>query len=151
GAAAASKGAPRAGSQQRRSAKASRSSSRPSRRDIDEDEREFQGWDGETKKGTRRSSSSKSSRAARDDGSVGRRVRPSSTPGSSRSSSRYQESGTSRRRSRGMELVPSRRSPPKSSMLSGLAATMKGKAASMQEDAKGKVSYVEMSCVSAPL
>lgn len=87
GAAAASKGAPRAGSQQRRSAKASRSS-RPSRRDIDEDEREFQGWDGETKKATRRSSSSKSSGAARDDGSVGRRVRPSSTPGSSRSSSR---------------------------------------------------------------
>lgn len=50
-----------------------------------------------------------------------------------------------------MELVPSRRSPPKSSMLSGLAATMKGKAASMQEDAKGKVSYAAMSCVSAPL
>lgn len=46
-----------------------------------------------------------------------------------------------------MELVPSRRSPPKSSMLSGLAATMKGKAASMQEDAKGKVSYAAMSCV----
>ncbi|CAM9163871.1 unnamed protein product, partial [Ectocarpus fasciculatus] len=138
GAAAASKGAPRAGSQQRRSSKASRSS-RPSRRDVDEDEREFQGWEGETKKGARRSSSSKSNRAARDDGSVGRRARPSSTPGSSRSSSRYQESGTSRRRSRGMELVPSRRSPPKSSMLSGLAATMKGKAASMQEDAKGKV------------
>lgn len=41
-----------------------------------------------------------------------------------------------------MELVPSRRSPPKNSMLSGLAATMKGKAASMQEDAKGKVSWL---------
>lgn len=39
-----------------------------------------------------------------------------------------------------MELVPSRRSPPKNSVLAGLAATMKGKAASMQEDAKGKVS-----------
>lgn len=55
---------------------------------------------------------------------------------------RYHEAGRSRERpsrGRGMELVPSRRSPPKSSMFSGLAATMKGKAASMQEDAKGKV------------
>eukprot|EP00752_Nemacystus_decipiens_P008003 g7150.t1 len=38
-----------------------------------------------------------------------------------------------------MELVPIRRNPPKNSMLAGLAATVKGKAASMQEDAKGKV------------
>lgn len=38
-----------------------------------------------------------------------------------------------------MELVPSRCGPPKNGMLAGLAATMKGKAASMQEDAKGKV------------
>lgn len=49
--------------------------------------------------------------------------------------------GSRDRRSRagGMELVPSRRSPPKSSMFSGLAASVKGKATSMQEDAKGKV------------
>lgn len=53
---------------------------------------------------------------------------------------RYQERGSNRRRGQGMELVPSRRSPPNNSMLAGLAATMKGKAASMQEDAKGKVS-----------
>lgn len=44
------------------------------------------------------------------------------------------------RRGQGMELVPSRRGPAKSSMLAGLAASVKGKAASMQEDAKGKVS-----------
>lgn len=41
-----------------------------------------------------------------------------------------------------MELVPSRRGSPKSSVFSGLAATMKGKAASMSEDAKGKVGLV---------
>lgn len=38
-----------------------------------------------------------------------------------------------------MEMVPHRRNPTKSSMFTGLAATVKGKAASMQEDAKGKV------------
>lgn len=52
---------------------------------------------------------------------------------------RYHDSGGSHRRSHGMELVPSRRGAAKGSMLAGLAATMKGKAASMQEDAKGKV------------
>lgn len=57
--------------------------------------------------------------------------------------SSYQDGRGSRdRRSRGsgMEMVPHRRNPPKSSMFTGLAATVKGKAASMQEDAKGKVS-----------
>lgn len=56
-------------------------------------------------------------------------------------SRRYQERGSAsnRRRGHGMELVPSRRTPPKNSMLAGLAATVKGKAALMQEDAKGKV------------
>lgn len=53
---------------------------------------------------------------------------------------RYQERGSNRRRGQGMELVPSRRSPSKSSKLAGLGATMKGMAALMQEDAKGKVS-----------
>lgn len=38
-----------------------------------------------------------------------------------------------------MEIVPHRRNPPKNSMFAGLAATVKGKATSMQEDAKGKV------------
>lgn len=60
---------------------------------------------------------------------------------------RYHDSGGSRRRSHGMELVPSRRGPAKGSMLAGLAATMKGKAASMQEDAKGKVCVCSTSCV----
>lgn len=65
---------------------------------------------------------------------------------------RYQEAGRSRdrpSRGRGMEMVPSRRSPPKSSMLSGLAATMKGKAASIQEDAKGKVCRHRFYCIVA--
>ncbi|CAM9379904.1 unnamed protein product, partial [Pylaiella littoralis] len=135
GAAAASKGAPRAGGH-RRSSKTS--GSRPSRQRDTEDDRDFQGWNDETRKGGRRSSSGKSSRAVRSDGPGSSRARTSST-GSSRSSSRYQESGSNRRRGQGLELVASRRNPPKNSMLAGLAATMKGKAASMQEDAKGKV------------
>lgn len=38
-----------------------------------------------------------------------------------------------------MELVPSRRGQPKPSVFAGIAATVKGRAAAMQEDAKGKV------------
>lgn len=45
----------------------------------------------------------------------------------------------SHRGGHGMEMVPSRRSPPKTSMFAGIAATVKGKAAAIQEDAKGKV------------
>lgn len=65
---------------------------------------------------------------------------------------RYQESGSNRRRGQGLELVASRRNPPKNSMLAGLAATMKGKAASMQEDAKGKVSWLDsrIDCCTKP-
>lgn len=51
-----------------------------------------------------------------------------------------------RNRAHGMELVPSRRGQPKPSMLAGIAATVKGRAAAMQEDAKGKVGsyYVQI-------
>eukprot|EP00904_Undaria_pinnatifida_P012671 jgi/Undpi1/8534/HiC_scaffold_25.g11001.m1 len=140
-AAGSSKGASRPGSQRRSAAKAA-GSGRRSNRNRDE-EREFGDHlsmkDG-VGEGARRPKS-KSRKEARSSGSARGRSRPSPAS-SSRSSSRYHEAGRSRERpsrGRGMELVPSRRSPPKSSMFAGLAATMKGKAASMQEDAKGKV------------
>lgn len=87
GAAAASKGAPRAGGHRRASKTAG---SRPSRSQRDkQDDREFQDWDGDARKGPRSRTSpvSKPSRGTRSGGSGSSRVRPSST-GSSRSSSR---------------------------------------------------------------
>lgn len=85
GAAAASKGAPRAGGHRRASKTAG---SRPSRSQRDaQDDREYQDWDGDTRKGPKRTTSIKPSRATRSVGSESSRVRPSST-GSARSSSR---------------------------------------------------------------
>lgn len=84
GAAAASKGAPRAAGHRRSSKTAG---SRSSRQRDTEDDRDLQGWNGEARKGTRRPSGSKSSRGARGDGLGNSRVR-SSSAGSSRSSSR---------------------------------------------------------------
>lgn len=85
GAAAASKGAPRAGGQRRTSKTAG---SRPSRSQRDaEDDQDFQNWNGDPRKGERRSGS-RPSRGAHSSGSGSSRVRPSSH-GSSRSRSRF--------------------------------------------------------------
>ncbi len=85
GAGAASKGVPRAGGQRRTSKTAG---SRPSRSQREaQDDQDFQNWNGEARKGERRSSS-RSSRGARSSGSGSSRVRPSSH-GSSRSRSRF--------------------------------------------------------------
>ena len=52
---------------------------------------------------------------------------------------------TRRTDGRGMEVVPSKRSSTKNSMLAGLATTVKGKATSLREDARGKVDQLLVS------
>lgn len=55
---------------------------------------------------------------------------------------RHAQDGSKRHRhsrDRGKELVLSRGNPPKASMFSGIAASLKGRAAVMQEEARGKV------------
>ncbi|CAM9265515.1 unnamed protein product [Sphacelaria rigidula] len=140
---AASKGASRGSSHRRVSSVAS---GHPRRTNKDTKDEDWESREHAITAGTaRRSSRSKPDRNPENKGPTSdrRRVRPSSSspsrsryPNSSKNSSRERRGHS---RGHGMELVPSRRGQPKPSMLSGIAATVKGRAAAMQEDAKGKM------------
>lgn len=144
---AASKGASRSGGHRRTSTPTS-SHSRRSHKEREEDweSPECEVSAGTVGKVTRRPTRGKNDKKVQREGSTSRRKHayPSSSS-ASRSGPRKVEASESgsrerrRNRAHGMELVPSRRGQPKPSMLAGIAATVKGRAAAMQEDAKGKM------------
>ncbi|CAM9433152.1 unnamed protein product [Ascophyllum nodosum] len=111
---------------------------RPSRTYRYRDEEGAQEHDGLKDGGKIGSKRTKSNRGKDRSSSGSSRLSPRSS--SSRSSSRLILAVVTRRTDgRGMEVVPSKRSSTKNSMLAGLATTVKGKATSLREDARGKM------------